>query len=148
MAFNIVLQKNNSEKNCLDKNISNITTLSGVLKNETSIINPTILVEGSLSTISNCNYMTIDAFNRSYFITDIVSKTNSLIEISAHCDVLSSFKEGIRSNRGIVKKQSNEYNLYLNDGTFKVNQNKKVFWYKSATTDFSVTGDYVLSVLG
>lgn len=121
--MDITLQINNSEKNRLDKSITDIVTLSGTLRDQTSIINPVIVIEGDLSSFVNCNYMTISAFNRSYFINNITSINNNLFEISAHVDVLSTYKSQIRENSAIIARQEKKWNLYLNDGVFKTYQN-------------------------
>ena len=146
MEFNIALQINNSEREKLDKDISDIMTVSGVLKSETSIIDPVIMIKCGLSDVVNCNYMTIPAFGRSYFVNNIRSIRNGLVEFSCHSDVLSSFKEQIRKNSAIVRKQENNWNLYLNDGSFKVYQNPMVLT-KAFPSGFS-TQEFVLAVAG
>lgn len=121
--MDITLQINSSEKNKLDKSITDIVTLSGTLRDQTSIINPVIVIEGDLFSFVNCNYMTISVFNRSYFINNITSINNNLFEISAHVDVLSTYKSQIRENSAIIARQEKKWNLYLNDGVFKTYQN-------------------------
>ena len=121
--MDITLQINNSEKNRLDKSITDIITLSGTLRDKTSIIDPIIVIEGDLSSYVNCNYLTISAFNRSYFINNITSLRNDLFEITAHVDVLSTYKSQIRANSAIIARQEKKWNLYLNDGVFKTYQN-------------------------
>ena len=121
--MDITLQINNSEKNKLDKSLIDIITLSGSLRDQTSIINPVIVIEGDLSSFVNCNYMTISAFNRCYFINNITSINKDLFEISAHVDVLSTYKSQIRENYAIIARQEKKWNLYLNDGVFKTYQN-------------------------
>ena len=122
----ITMQVNNSEKNALDKDVDDIMELTGTLKSETSILDPVILIEADLEDLALCNYMTIDEFGRSYFVTDITSVRNGLVQISAHVDVLSSFATEIRANTGIIHRQENLWNLYLNDGSFRVYQNQDV----------------------
>lgn len=89
MSFNITLQVCASEPNRVTKELTLITTLSGTLKSETSIINPVLLIEGDLTSFINCNYLTIPIFGRSYFVTDIRSIRSNLVEVTAHVDVLS-----------------------------------------------------------
>ena len=55
--FNIVFYVNSSEKNKMDKTLTEITTMSGTLRNETSIIDPVIIVEGDLSAFTGCNFL-------------------------------------------------------------------------------------------
>lgn len=146
MSFNIKFQNNVSEPNKLDKQIVDIITLTGTLKDSTSIIDPVIMIEGDISSFKNANYMTIDAFGRSYFITNIRSIRNNLIEISAHVDVLSTYKAQIRTNTAIIKRNANDWNLYIDDGIFKSYQQQRV-----ATKIFPHkfdTFEYVLSVAG
>lgn len=146
MSFSIALQTNASEKNKLDKDLTTIATVKGTLKTETSIIDPIILIEGNLSDYVGCNYMTISAFGRSYFVNNIRAIRNNLFEISAHVDVLTSFSADIRSNNAIVRRQENKWNLYLNDGTFKVYQNPNVLT-KAFPSGFS-RQEFVLAVAG
>lgn len=124
--FNITLQINNSEKNRLDKSITDLVTLTGTLRAETSIIDPVIVVEGDLSSFVNCNYMTIDSFHRKYFVNNIRSIRNDLFEITAHVDVLTTYAPQIRENNAIIARQEKKWNLYLNDGVFKTYQNPHI----------------------
>lgn len=146
MAFSIVMQRNNSENNRVTKDVTDIATISGVLRNETSIIDPIILIEGDLTDYVNCNYCTISTFGRSYFINNIRSVRNGLFEIHCHVDVLSSFATEIKANKAIVNRQENEWNLYLNDGVFKVYQNPVVLT-REFPTGFS-TQSFVFAVAG
>lgn len=133
MSFNIVLQTSSSEKNRLDKSLTTIGTLTGTLRQDTSIIDPVFQVEGNLSSYVNANYCTIETFGRSYFINNIRSLRNNLFEISCHVDVLSSFKTQIRANRAIMHRSERNWNLYLNDGTLKMTQRPE----KIVTEQFS-----------
>lgn len=122
MSFNIVVQTNSSEKNKLDKTLTDIETLTGTLRNDTSIIDPVFQIAGDMSSFVTANYCTVPTFGRSYFITDIRSIRNGLFEISCHVDVLSSFKTQIRTNKAIMHRSERNWNLYLNDGTLKISQ--------------------------
>lgn len=124
MSFTVDLQKNSSEKNALTKDISTVLSLSGTLRSETSIMDPVILINCDLAAVTYCNYMSIPAFGRSYFITNIRSIREGLVEFSGHVDVLSSFQNAIRANSAIIKRQENDWNLYLDDGSFRVYQNQ------------------------
>lgn len=146
MAFTISLQINSSERERLTKSLSEIMSVSGVLKSETSIIDPVIMIECDLSNVVNCNYMTIPAFGRSYFVNNIRSVRNGLIEFSCHVDVLSTYANAIRANRAIVRRQENNWNLYLNDGSFKIYQNPNVLT-KAFPSGFT-TQEFVLAVAG
>lgn len=123
MAFPILLQKNKSEKICLTKETTTILETSAVLKEETSIIDPTFIINVSIADINEVNYVTVVAFRRSYFVINVISITNDLVELVCHVDVLSSFASEIKANTGIVYRQENDWNLYLNDGVIQAYQN-------------------------
>lgn len=149
MSFNIVLQTSSSERNKLDKTITDIATLSGVLKQETSIIDPVFVIEGDLNSYINCNYCTIPTFGRAYFINNIRSIRQNLFEISCHVDVLSSFKTQIRENSAILKRSEGNWNLYLNDGSLQVAQDSEVITSSfTAGNQFGAAWSYVLIVAG
>lgn len=93
--MNIILGVVTDEKNKLSKNFTNTVTFSGTLKQESSVINPTIIME--IENPSSFNYMYIPEFNRYYYIDDVVSIRNGLWRISGKVDVLNSFKNYIRS---------------------------------------------------
>lgn len=119
MAFNIVLQTNNSETIRVDKTLTDIVTLTGNLRDECTISDPAILIAAEYDDIKHCNYCTVEAFGRSYFVNKIDIVRSGLCRLTCHCDVLSSFKTGLRANKGIVRRaeSSSAYNLYLNDGS-------------------------------
>lgn len=146
MSFSIILQRNNSEKNKVDKTLTTISTMTGTLKNETSIIDPVIFFEASLSDLKNCNYCTISEFGRSYFVNNIRSIRNGLVELTCHVDVLSTYKSQIREQFVIVKRQQENWNLYLNDGSFKCYQNPMVLT-KQFPAGFT-TPSFVMAVAG
>lgn len=122
----VVLQTNNSENNKVHKTLTNIVSKTGSLRESTSIVNPKILVQGDLASLRNCNYMTISDFGRSYFVTDIVAVGKGVVELTGHCDVLSSFSSQILSNRAVVLRQENSFNRYLNDSKFMTYQNNNI----------------------
>lgn len=146
MSFSIKLQRNKSEVNRIGKDITDISTVSGTLRDGTSILGPVILIAGDISDFTSCNYMSISAFNRHYFITDIRSIRNGVFEVSGKVDVLETYKSQIRDNKAIIKKQENVWNLYLNDGTFHIFQNQQIAT-KSFPSGFSGQ-EFVLAVAG
>ena len=144
MSFNILIQQNKSDDNKLTKDVVTLGTMTGNLKAGTSILSPIILFTGSLPT--NANYMTIDTFGRKYFITDIRSVGNNLYEVSAKVDVLSTYANSIKNCRGIIARQENKWNLYIDDGSFKVYQypENTIKLFPNGFTNY----EFVLAVAG
>lgn len=139
----ITLYRNTSEPHKVTKSLSTIKTLSGTLKDATSIIDPTIVIE---SDVNIGNYMYIAEFNRFYYITDIVSVSNSLWEISGHVDVLMSFKSEFLPLNAIIARQENQYNLYLDDDKFLVDCTR-IYWTKAFPNRSPVGGSSLVLTL-
>lgn len=109
----IILYVNNSETNKINKSLTVVNTLTGSLKESSSITNPVILIEYDDPTAFN--YVYIDTFNRYYFVNDIVVERDDLLRISLTVDVLESFAAAILSQNVIVDKNTANYELYLPD---------------------------------
>lgn len=144
MSFTINLMNNSSAKNVVNKNLTQLSSIDGVLKEATSILNPTVKIQGMLPV--NCNYFHIPNFDRYYYITDIRSINNDIFEISGHVDVLTTYRDQILRCSGIVARQRNVYNLYLDDGSFKTYQNP-TFKIEVFPQGFS-NPEFVLAVAG
>ena len=99
--MDIVLYKNNSEKNKIIKNLSNIYTLSGTLRNESNVVNPTIVI--NIDNPTSYNYAYIPMFGRYYFITDYVSMRTGIWQINLKSDVLMSFRESILNSYALIE---------------------------------------------
>ena len=144
--MNIKIQRNESYDRAFNKSITDIANLSGYLRDDSSVIDPVIMVEGSISTIAGCNYMSIAEFGRSYFITNMESVRNNLVRVTGHVDVLTTYKDAILANSGIIRRQENLWNLYLDDGSFKV-YNNPIVLTRAFPSGFS-TMSFILAVAG
>lgn len=100
-SMDITLYKNNSEKNKISKNLSNGYTLTGTLRNESNVVNPTIIINIDNPTLYNYAY--IPMFGRYYFITDFVSLRTGIWQINLKSDVLMSFKDSILSSKALIQ---------------------------------------------
>lgn len=117
----LILQYNKSDKEHLDKDIEDVHELDVIFKDECSIEDPAVLLEADPSFMVGVNYFTIPKFGRSYFLVNQRIIRTNLIEISGHVDVLSSFKDSIREQVAIIKRQEtgSAYNLYINDNSLR-----------------------------
>lgn len=115
----IKLYINRSDKNVLDKNLTQVGgDITGTLREDCSVVNPVISIEGLDSNITGVNYAYISEFGRYYYINNIVCK-GKLFELNMHVDVLKTYAQEIRENKAVISRQQNRYNLYLQDGVFK-----------------------------
>lgn len=144
----ITLYKNNSERNCVTKTLSNPRTLNGTLRQETSIKTPIITIAGDENT-PFFNYAYIEDFARYYFITDIKSIRNGVWEISFLCDVLMSFKNDILNAHAIID-QTQEYDIYnyLSSDTFTASVKDKTDIINFSGSSLLSSGEYILITAG
>ena len=138
--------KNLSEKNKIGKKLINKLSLNGNLREESSVINPTILVEHS--NLSVYNYAHIPNFNRYYFVSEITSVRNGLWRVSLKCDVLESFKKDILNLNCIVDKQQNQsYSNYIDDGSY-INRADSFVEIANYQKGFNSNGEFILITAG
>ena len=98
--MNLRLCINNSEKNKINKSLTAGVTLSGTLRNESNVVNPSIIINIDNPTIYNYAY--IEDFGRYYFITDYISLRTGIWQINLKSDVLMSFKDSILASNVLI----------------------------------------------
>lgn len=146
MAFTISLFKTNSENNRVIKTLTDEKQLSGELRNQTSVLNPSIRIE-SADNLSAYNYAYISEFGRYYYISDIISVRTNCWIISLRCDVLMSYSAQIKALRPIIEREEIGQSSGLIDSDMPIEINKKVQKYyfpKGFTKDIQ----YVLTTSG
>lgn len=146
MAFTISLFKTNSENNRVVKTLTDEKQLSGELRNQTSVLNPSIRIE-SADNISTYNYAYIPEFGRYYYISDIVSVRTNCWVVSLRCDVLMSYSSQIKSLRPIIERDEVGQSAGLVDPDMPIDINKKVQKYYFPN-GFTKDIQYVLTTSG
>lgn len=101
----ISLYNNSSPHNSVTKELTAVATITGYLRDGTTIIDPAIMVEQA--SLPQFNYMIIPELERRYFVTNVSSVVTKLWTIRGHVDVLSTYWDSIKSSECIVSR--NEY---------------------------------------
>lgn len=112
----ITLYQNQSEYNKIGKTLNPVETLTGNMRNETSVISPEILINRISPT--GFNYAYVPELNRYYFVDDVDVLRTGVIVLKLRVDVLESFKTVILAQHAIVSKTTTP-NLYLPDENLK-----------------------------
>lgn len=147
MAFTISLFKTNSENNRVVKTLTDEKQLSGELRNQTSVLNPSIRIE-SADNISTYNYAHISEFGRYYYITDIVSVRTNCWVVSLRCDVLMSYKDEIQGLNVILDNtQETGLSNYLSSPNW-VSLVKTKTDIKAFPSGLSEQGEFILITAG
>lgn len=102
--MDIILYQTTSERERINKDLSSALSLSGALRGECSVTNPSFNIE--VSNPSNYNYCFIPYFSRYYYITNIVSVRTNIWRIDCNVDVLMSFRDAILNLDVIVSDVS------------------------------------------
>lgn len=149
MSLTASLMVNSSPVEKIGKSLSAGLDFNVTLKDGTSLLRPVLLLAStSQAPIIGYNYMYISEFGRYYFIDDIKSVRNNMWEISAHVDVLETYKTAILANSAVIKRQTGQYNLYLDDPEFHVYNYEQIQTKKFPANSFSKTLTYILTING
>ena len=143
----VALYQNKSSNIRIDKDLTHLHTYDCILKESTSIINPTIRLKATDVNVLKGNYCYIPKFNRFYYVNNVTNINADTWELSLHVDVLMSFRDDIESRHVVFNHSESGYNLYLNDGSLQMDSRPKITWNKfpnSLTND----GRYVLLLAG
>lgn len=147
--MNCYLYDNMSDTNVLTKNLNYISTKSCTLKENTSIQQPTIILDVDSDTLAGANYFYIPDLNRYYYIQDATLMTGSRWQVTGRVDVLMSFNEAIKNLVCIVDKQAHIDNasLYIDDGDY-VMENKMFNEVINFPNSLLTTGEFILITAG
>lgn len=127
--MNIELYLNTSDERTVRKTVSLLSTVTGFLKQNTSVIRPSILIDGDLTNNALMNYCRIPDFDRWYYINDIISVRNNLYQINCRVDVLMSYAAYLYQQEAIIRRNESVYNLHLNDGSIATYADPHVLTY-------------------
>ena len=142
----LVLYKNISSDNTINKVLTNGTVFNINLKRETDILNPDLfLVKLTGVDYNDFNYAEIVELKRFYFIDSISSVNASLFKLECSTDVLETYKTEILNSEASFKKsiQVGDYGeVDLKTST------KKLLEYFDSDLELEPSNDVILSVLG
>lgn len=119
------------------------TSFDVLLKTPTSLHTPTFTINAA-----SFDYNYLKWGDRYYFVTDIVSRNNSLWEVSAVCDVLATFKADILASTQFVSYSSEKTSDWLADMRIPLLQSTDTNTETTLTGILSTIGTYVLTVVG
>lgn len=144
---------NKSDKRYVDKNIEQLSLdghsnpVSIKILDELNVTTPTFKMSDK-DLYMTANYCYIDTLRRYYFIDDIeLSKGYAYLHCT--CDVLSSYKDALRDQNVIVKRQEFEFDLMQNDGEMPVKQYPAKRCIAQFDSPFAMTrNEFVIGVVG
>lgn len=133
----ITFYQTSDDAKMLDKTLTQIAAYTNATiraADGISILNPVVQIADMNATLYGANYAHIQEYGRYYFIRNVRDLRTGLIEFSLFCDVLSTYKDGIRNLEAIIARQETEFNLYLPDEAFKAYAYPKIVQKKFPNT--------------
>lgn len=109
--MNVIMYKNNSSENLVNKSIIKIAEIDCKVTEPVSVMYPKILISESNLYNGDINYAMV--FNRYYFIDSIVKLNNGMVEVQLREDFLSTLFNKVNII-GTIVRSSNNYNSDLN----------------------------------
>lgn len=122
------------------------TEIDIVLKEDTPIDSPSIILTGNTIDIDYCR---IDAFGKYYFVGEPIILTDGMTQYNLEEDVLATHKTEIGSTNAMILRSSTGYNVWIPDNEVYVSTQKTIV---RTVDDLSVyfadsTGCFLLSVV-
>lgn len=146
MAFTVNFYNFAKRENATHRPSGSGTEYSCILKEASSIANPTIQLDIGTSSDPVFNYCYIAEFNRYYWITDWTWVRNRLWEASLSTDLLATFKNEIGASSLYVLRSASAYDGAINDvyypakvsSTFQTVQQATPFTFNAQSGSFVI----------
>lgn len=149
MSFH--LYKTTSPREAVTKNFKTSYTWMTYKANEPlDVLKPIITVEESANVADfvSFNYARIDELNRYYFVDKIEVVANGLYRYYLSVDVLTTYADIIYQQKAVIKRQQFLYDLYLNDGSLRVENYPLIQTLKFSNSPLANSWHYLLAVAG
>lgn len=111
-----------------------------VLKEDTSILNPTFIINEPLP-----DYTYVSAFGKYYFVSDVTNLSASQSAISCSLDVLATYRSSILNYNAFVERSASNYDTLVIDPLLSSRQVVSSVARESRSVDyFSTSGAFVV----
>lgn len=101
----LIFYKTEDAENVIGKTLTDSYSVNIQLKASTDVSDPMILLRRIPGVeLTDYNYCEIDALDRFYFIEQIEQRTNELIELRLHVDVLETYASDILESEGVYRR--------------------------------------------
>lgn len=139
----LVLYKTTDENSKLEKTLSEEISLVGALRDASSIVAPSILIQ---SNPIGYNYAYVPQFGRYYYIKNITAYRKGAYIVDLKCDVLMSFKDEIKQLSGVVSRLTSGSPYADRDVLCSVKETHRRIDFPE--TPFTKDGSYILIAKG
>ena len=143
----ITFYNNNSDRRCINKHLTDATTISGNIKSQYTSSGISIDIDVSVAgiTLFQFNYMKFD--NKYYCIDSVDFLSQNIIRLNCSVDLLETYKAQILEQTAVLNRSETSYNRYLTDDNLHINAYKRV-QTKAFSNSFSAVSTPILIVTG
>lgn len=114
----IELMRTSDDMRVLNKEIETIAAEQCKLKENVSIENPRVIMKKNFTALPN--YARIGDLNRFYFVRDIITLNDNLVELLLEVDPLQSFASEIRAIQTVIVRSEQNSNPRLVDNNVPI----------------------------
>lgn len=139
---------NESDYRKITKTLKQIGTTQDILfKDTTDMMNPVLQMRSTTRFDNTANYCWLEQTGKYYYISDC-EYDNGIYLLHLHVDVLMTYQRAILAQSAILKRQTNQYNLWQMDDKFRL------FEYSNVRTILFPSGfnknkqEFLLTVVG
>ena len=139
----ITFYNNNSDRRCINKHLTDATTISGNVKTQYTSGGISLDTDISLSGITpfQFNYMKFD--NKYYYIDSVDFLSQNIIRLNCSVDLLETYKAQILKQAAVLERSQNVYSRYIDDDKLVLNAYKRV-QTKAFPVSFTPSSSYVI----
>ena len=113
------------------------------LKEETSIEKPSFILQEPIS-----DWTYVQAFDKYYFVTDVINLDGHRCEITCDMDLLATYKNDILNYTAFVERASSVFDTYINDPLLSIQQvPQRVDRVDTSLSTYFGSGCYIAEVL-
>ena len=139
----ITFYNNNSDRRCINKNLTNAMTISGSIKSQYTSSGISIDIDTAVAGIKpfQFNYMYFD--NKFYYIDSVDFISQNIIRMNCSVDLLETYKTQILNQTVVLERSQNVFSRYIDDDKLVVNSYKRV-QTKIFPVSFQPAQNYIL----
>lgn len=113
------LYKTTSDPNVLNKDLQQINSVQGTLKDDTGVINPSFKLTKNVVGVESVNYLHWEDTDRYYFCKPIY-EVGGMCTLVCSVDLLMTYKSQLLQLDAVVLRSENKRNAYLVDSEITV----------------------------
>lgn len=127
MSITVNLYHNEDADIVALKTPSLVGDATGEFKGEINYLRPVMVIDSTEAEMANANYFSIGGeVVRYFYLEEKTAITKTLWKITGRADLRMTYRTAIRESSGVVDRNENNYNMYLNDANIPVSARKTV----------------------